>query len=152
MRIKEAFEALKSKLRRLQFPHGVFELLLYIWQLPQNIAGILVLAFVGVSIPFDIRIDLVRWPSSFFYFSDRMKGGVSLGQYIVLAGKYFRDEDTWKHERGHHLQSMVLGPLYLVVIGLPSLLWAAWWNPKRSRDYYWFYTERWADKLGGVER
>lgn len=145
-------EKLKLTLRRLQFPHSVAELLLYIWQLPQNFLGLLVLAFVGANVPYDIRGNRHRWPSSFFFFSDRMSGGISLGQYVILSARYLGDAKAWDHERGHHLQSMILGPLYLFVIGIPSLLWAAWWNPKRSRDYYWFYTERWADRLGGVER
>ncbi len=47
----------------------------------------------------------------------------------------------------------LLGPLYLLVIGLPSLLWAALHEKVApGRSYYWFYTERWADRLGGVER
>lgn len=43
--------------------------------------------------------------------------------------------------------------LYLIVIGLPSLLWA-WLGDSIApgKSYYWFYTERWADRLGGVKR
>ena len=145
-------EKLKLTLRRLQFPHSVAELLLYLWQLPQNLLGLLVVVFIGTTIPFDVRGNRARWPSSYVYIAYKMKGGISLGQYIVLEPKCFSDYKAWHHERGHHLQSMILGPLYLVVIGIPSLLWAAWWNPQRSRSYYWFYTERLADKLGGVER
>ena len=152
MKIKEVLEALKLTLRRLQFPHSVVELLLYIWQLPQNLLGLIVLAVVGVNVPYDIRGNRYRWPSSFVYFSNRMSGGISLGQYVILSSRYVGDVNAWYHERGHHLQSMILGPLYLLVIGIPSIVWAAWWNPKRSRDYYWFYTESLADKLGGVER
>ena len=50
------------------------------------------------------------------------------------------------------MQSRMLGWLYLFVIGIPSILWAAWWNEGQNRSYYSFYTERWADRLGGVER
>jgi len=71
------------------------------------------------------------------------------------------DEETIKHEYGHQLQSYILGPLYLLVIGLPSGLWC-WFiqdlvNKNRKKkgkptlSYYWFYTESWANKLGGVE-
>ena len=57
-----------------------------------------------------------------------------------------------RHEYGHCRQSRILGPFYLLVIGLPSLLWALWWTPGRSVGYYSFYTERLADRLGGVKR
>jgi len=41
----------------------------------------------------------------------------------------------------------------VLVIGLPSVLWA-WLGDRVAPDksYYWFYTERWTDRLGGVER
>jgi hypothetical protein len=48
----------------------------------------------------------------------------------------------------------MLGPLYLLVIGLPSLLWA-WlgdnYREKHGVSYYDFYTEKWANKLGGAK-
>ena len=57
------------------------------------------------------------------------------------------------HEYGHTIQSLMLGPLYLVVIGLPSALWLNTPSFVRKRrqgrtSYYAFYTERWANRLG----
>ncbi len=132
----------------------IINIILYIWQLPQNLLGLLLLAIYGRVIPIDFRGDGWRsgLPSSMLYFIDGFPGGISLGRYILVSGRSFTDSKVWYHERGHSIQSMILGPLYLLVIGLPSLLWAAWWNPDRKVSYYWFYTERWADKLGGVKR
>lgn len=130
----------------------IAEILLYLWQLPQNIFGMLLIVILGRVVPIDFRGNNHRLPSSLLYLHPRMRGGVSLGRYIILTGRYSTDFDVWYHERGHSVQSMILGPLYLLVIGIPSLLWAAWWNPDRKVSYYWFYTEAWADKLGGVER
>ena len=126
-------------------------LLLYLWQLPQNICGTLLVAFLPSMIPIDFKGPNNRFlPSSLIFLSDAVKGGVSLGRYVVVntATGY----NTWAHERGHSIQSMILGPLYLLVIGLPSLIWAAWWNDSRGVSYSSFYTERWADKLGDVKR
>ena len=90
---------------------------------------------------------------AWLYYSSKMRGGISLGQYIIVNDKYKDYKgDTEKHEYGHYLQSRYLGPLYLLVIGLPSLLWAAWWNERRGVSYYSFYTEKWADRLGKVKR
>jgi hypothetical protein len=128
--------------------------LLYVWQLPQNLLGLLLLAIYGRVIPIDFRGDGWRngLPSSMLYFIDGFPGGISLGRYILVAGHYMTDSTVWYHERGHSIQSMILGPLYLLVIGLPSLIWAAWWNRDRDCSYYSFYTERWADRLGDVHR
>ena len=85
-----------------------------------------------------------------FYFLASCPGGIPLGECIIVGT---RQELTVRHEFGHVLQSRMLGPLYLMVIGLPSLLWA--WLGDRiapGKSYYWFYTERWADRLGEVER
>jgi len=132
----------------------IWEVLLYCWQLPQNLLGLLLLAIYGRVIPIDFRGDLwrSRLPSSMIYFVYGFHGGIALGRYVLLSGYYSTAYDVWAHERGHSIQSMILGPLYLFVIGLPSLLWAAWWNKDRNVSYYWFYTERWADYLGGVDR
>ena len=76
-----------------------------------------------------------------------MGGGISLGEYIFLNNNRVA---SIKHEYGHSIQSKYLGPLYLLVIGIPSLLWAMF--GKCEDAYFRFYTERWDDKLGGVDR
>ncbi len=74
---------------------------------------------------------------------------VSLGGFIFIGrGR----DDIVPHEYGHSIQSLILGPLYLLVIGLPSIVWAGF-RPcenvrrKRSMSYFDFYTEKWADFL-----
>ena len=58
---------------------------------------------------------------------------------------------TLVHEFGHCVQSLLLGPLYLPVIWLPSALWLTLCAEKRRREgvsYFSFYTERWANDWG----
>lgn len=121
----------------------LWEILLYLWQLPQNLLGLLFLLVLK-------RETRHRLGSILFYFLDTFPGGITLGEYIIVGTKQAL---TVRHEFGHVVQSRILGPLYLLVIGLPSLLWA-WLHRYIAPDksYYWFYTERWADRLGGVER
>lgn len=75
-------------------------------------------------------------------------GGISLGMFIFIS-----NDSLLVHEYGHSIQSLILGPLYLLVIGLPSLLWAnSHWcirhRQKNHLPYSFLYTERWADSLG----
>ena len=120
--------------------------ILWIWQLPQNLLGLFFLLFLRPEFSIVFRTSKI-------YYSTEMRGGISLGHYIFLNEKYWDEGgDSELHEYGHSIQSMWLGPLYLFVIGIPSILWAAWWNKDRGVSYYWFYTEALADKLGGVER
>lgn len=111
-------------------------LLLKLWQLPQNLLGWIVYnCYKGYNIcTKETCGEYVKCK-----LSTKMKGGITIGEYIIVS-----HQDILKHELGHVKQSRMLGPLYLLVIGLPSLLHAAFHNCK---DYYHFYTEKWAEKL-----
>ena len=124
----------------------IVEILLYLWQLPQNLVGLLLVLVLRPEVKYNYDGVAICYAS-------RMRGGISLGKYVIMRD-VFKDHRMGdeRHELGHSIQSRYLGPLYLFVIGLPSILWAAWWNADRNRDYYSFYTERWADRLGGVNR
>ena len=121
--------------------------LLQIWQLPQNLVGLVFGWFLKGK---ERHPNLQEVPRNIRFISGtNMHGGISLGNFV-----YFRKpayDRLLRHESGHCRQSRLLGPFYLIVIGLPSLLWALWWHPGRPVPYSWFYTERWADRLGGVE-
>lgn len=124
----------------------MIQFLLSFWQFPQHLLATLMLVwFVKKQ---RIRESFHRKHSDIFVIND-FPGGCSLGPVIFVYGK---DENMVKHELGHARQSMFLGPLYLLVVGIPSLVWNRLWRPSWKRDYYWFYTERWADRLGGVKR
>ena len=124
----------------------IAEILLYALQLPQNLLGLLLVLILQPEEAYDM--DGCR-----LYYATRMRGGISLGRYVIVRS-WMKDYtgNTERHELGHAKQSRMLGWFYLFVIGIPSILWAAWWNEGRNRDYYSFYTERWADHLGGVNR
>ena len=60
--------------------------------------------------------------------------GVSLGKFIFVPRKKssgkaaekaedLADASLLDHEYGHTLQSLILGPFYLIFVGAPSLLW-----------------------------
>ncbi|MBR6784033.1 MAG: hypothetical protein IKM32_04995 [Clostridia bacterium] len=78
-------------------------------------------------------------------------GGISLGLFVFVSNK--SNERLVRHEYGHTLQSLILGPLYLIVIGIPSFIWASLPYFRRRRkdksiSYYSLYCEHWADILG----
>ena len=117
----------------------------YLHQLPQHLIALLLrLIYKGNDSEYNGCI--VRR-------SVYLRGGISLGKYIIV-NQWFREVDI-KHEYGHSVQSRYLGWLYLIVVGLPSLLWAIMYGRmirQSYNGYYKFYTERNADKLGGVNR
>ena len=131
---------------------AVVNIAIALWQLPQHILGLIVLVIVwwrnGIA-------SIERLPEGvivYRYYRNRITWGVSLGPHIFLS--LHHDDITVRHEYGHSLQSRMLGPLYLVVVGIPSFVRATWWWIRRlpSRNYYGGYPEAWADRLGGVRR
>ena len=128
------------------------EILLYIWQLPQNLLGLIMLLFMK---PYASK---EKYRGITYIVSQKMSGGISLGNYIILSNSYKdkeRSTNIWDHEWGHTRDSRMFGPLYLIVIGLPSLIWAWMYGsiiPYTDNGYYKFYTEKRADRLGGVVR
>lgn len=128
---------------------------LYLWQLPQNLLGLVLrLIYKGDDTQAKV-LNLGIGDDQLIRTSEKMKGGISLGKYIIV--KDTASQTTIKHELGHSKQSLYLGPLYLLVIGLPSALHASVHNSKDcwGKDnwiYYSFYTEKWADKLAKIER
>lgn len=121
----------------------ILKILLFIWQLPQNLCGLLV-------IPFLFPVEGIRKNRNgvMFWKVKKMSGaGLSLGQFVFIESFY--DLSTIRHEYGHAVQSILLGPLYLFVIGIPSLIHFWVWDEDRSeKPYTAFFTERWAEKLG----
>lgn len=133
------------------------QILLYVWQLPQHVLGLLLIAFYRPE-----RMHIMD-NGNRIYFATRMKGGISLGKYsIVNVGHYRHDineslkRDTVRHKAiGHAKQSLYFGWLYLIVIGLFSSGWAIVYGrlvKPTINGYYQFWTEKWADKLAGVKR
>lgn len=127
----------------------LLEIVWWTWCLPQTLIGfILKLIFKGEE---KTVVDLMK---KYTYYNTTLKpGSVSLGKYILLCDSHHDDIDTIQHEHGHQIQSLILGPLYLLVIGLPSLIWCGCFEKYRERNYksyYDFYTERWADNLAYV--
>lgn len=118
-------------------------ILLYIWQLPQNIVGLCFLLFTTKKQLYK------KYKYEYVYLSPNMSGGISLGNYIILNSRYELDNQTIDHERGHCKWSRILGWLYLLVIGISSVLHAAFHN---CENYYHFFTERWADTIMGIKR
>ena len=129
--------------------------LLYLWQLPQNLLGLLVIFFTRAKYnDIDDNKKNNYWLShKFGYF------GVSLGKYIIF-GNGTVSVTSVKHEQGHQKQSLYFGWLYLILVGLPSIarnIWDIiahnnWQEEDRIKWYYNGYPEKQADKYGGVVR
>lgn len=123
-----------------------------IWEFPQNV--------LGFAIKKICKTPLYTTYNDVNVYTWNVDGGISLGRYIFVPFKNvdpttYQVQQMIKHEYGHTVQSKYLGWFYLLVIGLPSLIWAQcfeWYWTKEGKSYYDFYTESSAENLGGVKR
>ena len=124
------------------------EAIKYIHQLPQNLLGLIVYLVNIKSVKRVYESSLNVWYYTAKHVSDK---GISLGRYIFIDSDRELTLNTIRHERGHQKQSLYLGWLYLLVIGLPSLIGNIL-HRYIEFDYYSQLWESWADKLGNVSR
>ena len=93
-------------------------------------------------------------------------GGISLGLFVFVSEKASRYQSGGRvltetesksgvrvHEYGHCVQSLLLGPLYLLTVGIPSYAWANLPALRRLRrekrlSYYAIWPEKQANALG----
>lgn len=112
----------------------------WVWQLPQNLIGVILYSTLKRQKVMSTRNNITAVNILQSY---SVTSGFTLGKYVFLKdSRYFKQ--SLKHEIGHVYQSLYLGPLYLLVIGLPSILH---YGLNFKTDYYKFYTEKWAEKL-----
>jgi hypothetical protein len=96
----------------------------------------------------------------------KSRSSVSLGMFVFITNEpffYEKLKDEYQkeelserllvHEYGHTIQSIILGPLYLILMGIPSTIWgfSARLNKLRREkniSYFAFFTEKWANHLG----
>lgn len=94
------------------------------------------------------------------------KSSVSLGIFVFVTNEpyfYNKLKDSYQkeelkemllvHEYGHTVQSLILGPLYLFLMGIPSTLWgflSCCYKLRKEKgvSYFSFFTEKWANCLG----
>ena len=118
------------------------------WGLPQTLAGLV------MAIKYR-RCPRKRVGGALATLHDGNWGGVSLGMFIFVPQglRPERESDILAHEYGHTFQSALLGPLYLIAVGIPSFLWANLPRNVKKRSvrhipYESHYPENWAEHLG----
>lgn len=122
---------------------------MFLLEFPQNLIGYIT-----------HKVYTKRYNQSYYKYKDAYIthvpgrwGAISLSRFIFADDAYYKSS-LIKHEYGHTIQSKMLLFLYLPVIGLPSFIWSRFFQKYRRRskkNYYWLYTESWANKLGGYK-
>jgi hypothetical protein len=136
--------------------NAVVNIILFLWELPQNTLGV---AYLLIKTARGSVMSRSLERSRLFV--KVRHGAVSLGLFVFWSdtgdGVFTLDERNRLHEYGHTIQSRILGPLYLPVVGIPSVsrvIYAHRYYKKHGKEwtgYYRGFPENWADRLGNVK-
>ena len=104
------------------------------------------------------KIEIEWVGHSFHSIMPGRSDGVSLGLFSFNGEScedHLLEQKDIKHENGHSIQALKYGPLYLIVVGIPSLINyhnkdLDGYDKQGYRKYYQVWPENNADKLGGV--
>ena len=127
-----------------------FYLIQWTWGLPVNLIG-------GIAFLFCTKIKKRRWQRfgySYIVYLPWKSGGLSLGQFIFMRDNHKSKVWTYNtriHEYGHTWQCLLLGPLYYIIIAIPSMIWCNCFEGYRKKNnisYYKLYCEAWANAWG----
>ena len=128
------------------WPRILFYLLQFTWGLTVNLAGLLVFLFCRS------RFHSKKFCNTIVTCLPGNRGGLSLGIFIFLSVCDTREVDRiCAHEYGHTIQCLLLGPLYWIVVAIPSVIWYlffAGYRKKRGIPYDTLFCERWATAWG----
>ena len=120
----------------------LFWLVQWTWGFPQTLVGVITYLICRNDPHETYRGCIVtRW---------RNRGSLGVGMFLFLGCD---DPQVRVHEFGHSVQSLILGPLFLPIMGIHSIFWCNIPYFRRMRkekavSYYRFYPESTANYLG----
>lgn len=130
--------------------YSFYYLIQFTWGILQNLIGLVYFLWTKKN-----RLEFYN--GALVGFHKHNWGGISLGIFIIINGAKDNQwiRNTMIHEYGHTIQSLILGPLYLLIIGLPSFIWCNSkkfinYRKEKGISYFSFYPERWANYLGQI--
>ena len=126
----------------------LFRLWQWTWGFPQTLAGA-VIYLLHRKNPHRVYHGCIvtRW---------KVSGSLGMGMFLFLSERsYDAEPQVQVHEFGHAVQSALLGPLFLPIMGVPSFLWCNLPSCRKLRrekgvSYYKLYTESTANRLGSL--
>ena len=135
--------------RIFSFSKTLFYIIQWTWGLPVNLIGGIVYLICKLL---GRRQEKIGY--AYYTFLPWNQGGLTLGLFIFMKDNH--PNKTWTyntiiHEYGHTWQTLLLGPLYWLVIAIPSAIWCNFFEKYRKKNnvsYYVFYPEKWANYNG----
>lgn len=133
-----------------KFLSVLVNILLAIYQLPQLLVGLIGLAiFHNYEIyhNHEAGIKVIKVNKGYLF------GNACFSSGPVIFTTPYCDDNTIKHETGHSKQSVYMGPLFFIIVAIPSIV-LFWTRRIKNKDAKWYHShwpENDADKRGYVD-
>lgn len=119
--------------------------------------GLNLIKVIGTWFGKELKIKTHRNSCSFITEIGGNWGGLELGAF-ALCGNYSKNNKAWfahtrKHEFGHAIQHLYMGPLFIFIVGIPSA--ARYWYQRIMRKRGKKFPNDWYDSIwfeGGATR
>lgn len=148
--IKQNKPAKKEPSALQDFKDCLFYIVQWTWGLPVNLVG----GIAYFICKYIVGLRTQKFGYARIVYVPWKGGGLSMGLFIFIKDGSKSKEwlyDCRIHEYGHTWQCLLLGPLYYLVIALPSVIWCncfAGYRKKNNVPYSALYCERWANAWG----
>ncbi len=111
----------------------------FLWQLPQNLIGLLLVMILNPDTIKRVNGKKIRY-------SDKISGIITFGEFTLISMDYYSCDITniELHELGHQTQSLLFGWFYIPVISIPKFCNVILHKGKHHLN---FYTETMAIEL-----
>ena len=96
----------------------------FTWELPQTLVGLSFVLFLNWT---DRIKEVIQLNGTVSLKLSGVFGGMSLSPFIICDEQFKKEPSNhlFQHEFGHVIQSRIWGPLYILVIGIPSVISAS---------------------------
>ncbi len=118
----------------------LYKTLSWLWQLPQHIIAQVLILFSTKVILNNQGLNFKIYLCPIFI----KNSGLSLGKYILVGKGY--NNNIILHELGHTIQSRYWGPLYLLIIGIPSVIRFYFYNIFHKNNKLFNYENVWFER------
>lgn len=105
------------------------------WGLLMTLIGLFVFLFVNIFMRDKILVRSIVAGRICMSLNSRYLGGISLGLFYLVGRSEYKIHHIHIHELGHSIQNAMWGPLFLLVIGIPSIARASVWRIIRKRYF-----------------
>ena len=114
----------------------IVNFLLLIWQLPQLITAVIGLAIFHNYEVYTNKysgVKVLKVNKGYFI------GGACFSSGPIIFVTPNCDEETIKHETGHSKQSILFGPLFHIIVSIPSIC-LFWTKRIKKKSTAWYHT------------